>query len=87
MAFAAVPVSVIIYKISRPNKDGHPTAIEDWLTKVSDMNKEWAQKNHNNTAAIQQAAKDKHLFYNIERNTHIELSYPEYVTLSYLPLS
>jgi len=51
------------------------------------MNKEWAQKNHNNTAAIQQAAKDKHLFYNIERNTHIELSYPEYVTLSYLPLS
>ena len=44
-----------------------------------DMQTEWETKNHNNAAAIEQAAKDKHLFYNVPKNKHIELKYPEYV--------
>lgn len=43
------------------------------------MQKEWETKNHNNAAAIEQAAKDKHLFYHVPRQRHIELKYPEYV--------
>jgi len=77
LAFAAIPASVVVYQISRPDKDGEHTTIGKWLEKASDLSKEWEQKNHNTTAAIEQAAKDKHLFYNIERNRHIELSYPE----------
>lgn len=46
------------------------------------MQKEWETKNHNNAAAIEQAAKDKHLFYHVPRQRHIELKYPEYVHTS-----
>jgi hypothetical protein len=34
------------------------------------------------TAALQQAAHDKHLLYNAERTKHHELTYPEYVPIS-----
>ena len=59
--------------------DGELTSLGKWFEKISDLNEEWKRRNHNNTAAIEQAAKDKHLFYNMERNRHIELTYPEYV--------
>ncbi|KAK0632521.1 hypothetical protein B0T14DRAFT_35139 [Immersiella caudata] len=77
LAFAAIPVSVFVYQISRPAKDGELTTIGKWLEKAADLSREWEEKNHNTTAAIQQAAKDKHLFYNVQKNPHIELSYPE----------
>lgn len=33
------------------------------------------------TAAIEQAAHDKHLLYYAPRNTHVDLKFPEYVHL------
>ena len=83
VAVAAIPASVFIYSVSRASKDGEPTTIEKWLNKAMDLSKEWERRNHNTTALIEQAAKDKHLFYNVERNRHIELSYPEYVLLRF----
>jgi hypothetical protein len=35
------------------------------------------------TAALEQAAHDKHLLYGAERSKHYELSYPEYVDFLY----
>jgi hypothetical protein len=35
------------------------------------------------TAALEQAAHDKHLLLGAQRSGHIELRYPEYVTISY----
>ncbi|KAK1758228.1 hypothetical protein QBC47DRAFT_358102 [Echria macrotheca] len=77
VAIAAIPASYLVYTASRPGKDGEPTAISKWLEKTMDLGKEWERRNHNNTAAIEQAARDKHLFLNAPRNRHIELTYPE----------
>ncbi|KAK5655460.1 hypothetical protein OQA88_5731 [Cercophora sp. LCS_1] len=72
-----IPASWFVYRISRPGKDGQPNAVTQWIEKLGDLSKEWETKNHNNTAAIEQAARDKHLFFNAGRNIHIELGYPE----------
>ena len=74
-----IPATVFVYKVSRPDKNGETTVIEKWIGQAMDMQAEWATKNHNNAAAIEQAAKDKHLFYHVPRQRHIELKYPEYV--------
>ncbi|KAK3335642.1 hypothetical protein B0T19DRAFT_14158 [Cercophora scortea] len=77
IAIGAIPASMFVYSISRPGKDGQPSAVSTWLEKLSDNKEKWETRAHLTTAAIQEAARDKHLFYNIERNRHIELSYPE----------
>ncbi len=80
---ASIPASYFVYTISRPGKDGELTTFGKWIEKWSDLSKEWEEKNHANTRAIEQAAADKHLFYHIERNRHVELKYPEYVHISW----
>lgn len=50
------------------------------MEKISDYGKDWETKNHLMTAALEQAAHDKHLLLGAERSTHHELKYPEYVT-------
>lgn len=49
------------------------------MEKISDYGKDWETKNHLMTAALEQAAHDKHLLLGAERSTHHELKYPEYV--------
>jgi hypothetical protein len=68
---------MLVYYVSRPGKDGEASDVSKWLAKVSNMKERWETQNHNNTALIEQAAQDKHLFYHVGRNRHIELSYPE----------
>ncbi len=46
---------------------------------MSEYGEQWEVRNTLRTAAIEQAAHDKHLFYYAGRNTHVELRYPEYV--------
>ena len=77
LAIATIPASVLVYQASRPDKNGETTVIEKWISQSMDLSAEWEKKNHNNTALIEQAAKDKHLFYNVKRNPHIDLKYPE----------
>ncbi|KAK3693938.1 hypothetical protein B0T22DRAFT_476737 [Podospora appendiculata] len=77
IAIGAIPASMFVYSISRPGKDGQPSAVATWLEKISDNKEKWETRAHLTTSAIQEAARDKHLFYNIERNRHIELNYPE----------
>ncbi|KAK4103174.1 hypothetical protein N658DRAFT_422074 [Parathielavia hyrcaniae] len=71
--------SILVYSISRPGDSGEST-IHRWLRKTSDYGTEWETKNHLMTAALEQAAHDKHLLYGAERSTHYELSYPEVFT-------
>ena len=79
-AFGVVPASIFLYSISRPDEDGHRTAFGKYLGKqIADAKEKWETKNHLMTAALQQAAHDKHLFYGVEKNSHVELKYPEYV--------
>ncbi|KAK3311234.1 uncharacterized protein B0T15DRAFT_507816 [Chaetomium strumarium] len=75
-----VAASIFVYSISRPSEDGQPSAIHKWFEKISDYGNEWETKNHLMTAALQQAAHDKHLLYHAERSKHYELTYPEVFT-------
>ncbi|KAK0751608.1 hypothetical protein B0T18DRAFT_320465 [Schizothecium vesticola] len=77
IAVGSIPASVLVYMVSRPDKNGEKTVIEKWIGQAMDMQTEMATKNHNNAAAIEQAAKDRHLFYHVPRQRHIELKYPE----------
>ncbi len=81
MAVGAIPAAMLVYSLSRPGKDGQQPALTKFLGSFSYLDKEWEIRNTLRTAAIEQAAHDKHLFYNVDRNKHIELKYPEYVSL------
>ena len=59
IAVGSIPASVFLYKVSRPDANGEKTVIEKWLAEAMDMHKETARKNHNNAAAVEQAAKDR----------------------------
>lgn len=50
-----------------------------WFEKLANYGTEWETKNHLMTAALEQAAHDRHLLYGAERSKNFELTYPEYV--------
>ncbi|EOO03391.1 putative nadh-ubiquinone oxidoreductase kda subunit protein [Phaeoacremonium minimum UCRPA7] len=79
IAFGALPAGALVYYISRPGKDGEPSSVTKAIQSWSDLGKQWEQRNTLHTAAIEQAAFDKHLYYNAGRNAHIELKYPEMI--------
>ena len=70
---------MLVYSIGQPSADGEPKSLSKMLTRWSNMQSEWERVNTLHTAAIEQAAHDKHLFYYAEGNRHIELTFPEYV--------
>ncbi|KAL2263378.1 hypothetical protein VTK26DRAFT_7017 [Humicola hyalothermophila] len=80
IAGAAILGSAFVYHISRPAENGELSALHRWMIKISDYSKEWETKNQLMTAALEQAARDKHLFLTAERSTHYELKYPEVFT-------
>ena len=54
-----------------------------YFEKLSNYGTEWETKNHLMTAALEQAAHDRHLLYGVERSKYHELKFPEYVIISY----
>ncbi|ERS95995.1 NADH:ubiquinone oxidoreductase 17.8kD subunit [Sporothrix schenckii 1099-18] len=77
IAVGAIPLTYALYTLSRPGKDGEPTAIEAYLNKFSYLREQWETRGHLHTAAVEQAAHDKNLFYTVERSSNIDLRYPE----------
>ena len=71
---------MLVYNIAQPSADGEPTSFTKMLTKWSDFTAENERINTLHTAAVEQAAHDKHLLYYNEGNRHIELKYPEYAS-------
>ncbi|KAL2129024.1 hypothetical protein VTI74DRAFT_8320 [Chaetomium olivicolor] len=80
LTFGLVPTSIFVYQISRPGENGELSTLHKWFEKLSDYGNEWETKNHLMTAALEQAAHDKHLLYTAERSKHYELTYPEVFT-------
>lgn len=91
LAVGAVPVSMFIYNISRPDEEGKPGALSRLIGKYTEMSQMWEERNSLRTAMFEQAALDKHLLLNAPRNKHVELKFPEYVVpprfllLSFIP--
>ncbi|KAL2159242.1 hypothetical protein VTH06DRAFT_2675 [Thermothelomyces fergusii] len=80
VAIGAVLGSVFVYRISRPGENGELSTIHKWIKKLSDYGNEWERRNELMAAALEQAAKDRHLLYNAERSKQFELTYPEVFT-------
>ncbi|KAL2153981.1 hypothetical protein VTH82DRAFT_2657 [Thermothelomyces myriococcoides] len=80
IAVSAILGSIFVYRISRPGENGELSTIHKWTQKLADYGKEWERRNDLMSAALEQAAKDRHLFYNAERSKYYELTYPEVFT-------
>ncbi|KAK1764672.1 hypothetical protein QBC33DRAFT_456867 [Phialemonium atrogriseum] len=80
VAIGAVATSAIVYSISRPGKDGEPSTITKLFDRFAFLKEQDELRNTLRTAAIEQAAHDKHLLYYAPRNQHVELKYPEVFT-------
>jgi hypothetical protein len=80
LTLGVIPASIFVYWISRPGQNGELSTMHKWFQKISkEYGKDWEQSNHLMTAAIEQAAHDRHLLYGAPRGRHFELTYPEYV--------
>jgi len=69
---------MLVYGLSRPDKNGDAPALTKWIASWANQAEEWERINTKHTATVEQAARDKHLFFNVEANPHIELKFPEY---------
>ncbi|KAK4189707.1 hypothetical protein QBC35DRAFT_544763 [Podospora australis] len=72
-----IAASYFVYSISRTGKNGEESSLHKYFKKLADYKDEWETRNHLVTAAMEQAAHDKHLLYNAPRSRTIELKYPE----------
>ncbi|KAH8885130.1 hypothetical protein GQ53DRAFT_369406 [Thozetella sp. PMI_491] len=68
---------MLVYSISQPSADGEAKGFTRLLTRWGDNNAEWERINSLHTAAIEQAAHDKHLLYYTQGVRHVDLKYPE----------
>ena len=75
--FGAAPASAVLYYACQPGAGGQPSSLTQAMERFSDFRSEWEKRNILHTQAIEQAAHDKNLFYNVQRNTHVELKFPE----------
>ncbi|KAL8795542.1 MAG: hypothetical protein Q9195_001963 [Heterodermia aff. obscurata] len=79
LALAAIPASFALYKLSRSSSDD--PASQPWLTRVmlyyDSWREDWKRRNLLHTAAVEQAAHDRHLFYGVPRTHIVELRAPE----------
>ncbi|KAK0718931.1 hypothetical protein B0T21DRAFT_58934 [Apiosordaria backusii] len=67
----------VVYKVSRPGKDGELSTFSKWLKEWADLHQTWETRNDLLAAAVEQAAQDKHLMLNAPRNRTHELRFPE----------
>ena len=77
LAIGVIPASMLVYSLSRPDKNGDAPALTKWIAGWANQGEEWERVNTNHTATVERAARDKHMFFNVEANPHIELKFPE----------
>ncbi|KAI0160354.1 hypothetical protein GGR57DRAFT_457332 [Xylariaceae sp. FL1272] len=73
-----VPAVIIATQyLSEPARDGEPNRLAKWMSDKFDYFNDWEARNTLRTQVIEQAAHDKHLFYNAGKSQHVELKTPE----------
>ncbi|KAK4230746.1 hypothetical protein QBC38DRAFT_22410 [Podospora fimiseda] len=77
IAVGLVPASYIVYSISRTGENGEESTLHKWFRSLTDYGTQWETRNHMVTAALEQAAHDKHLLLNAPQRKNIELRFPE----------
>jgi hypothetical protein len=76
---AAIPISLGVYAVSRPDKDGKMAGFSRFIDSYSHYREKWAARNTLHTAAIEQAGFNKNLYLRSTPSKHVELRFPEYV--------
>lgn len=80
VTLGAVAGSILVYSVSRPGANGEPSSITKLYERFAYLKEQDEIRNTLRTAAIEQAAHDKHLLNYNDRNAHIDLKFPEYVS-------
>jgi len=73
----ALPASFALYYLSRASETGEASRFTTYINQLANLGKRWEERNHLHTAAIEQAAQDRHLFNYAERSNHVDLRFPE----------
>ncbi|TVY39416.1 NADH-ubiquinone oxidoreductase 17.8 kDa subunit, mitochondrial [Lachnellula occidentalis] len=74
---AAIPISVGVYKMSKPDKDGKTTGLTQLMDKYSSYKEAYAARNTLHTNMSEQAAFDSNLYKNSKGSKHVDLRFPE----------
>ena len=82
LTITAVPVVYALYAFTT-NDPGAAPLFTRMINYYSQYEERWKQRNTLHTAMIEQAAFDRNLFQNSERNQMIDLKFPEYILPSF----
>ncbi|KAH6670522.1 NADH-ubiquinone oxidoreductase 17.8 kDa subunit [Halenospora varia] len=77
VCLAAVPLSIGVYAMSRPDANGKAAGFSRFIDGYSYYQDKWAASNNLHTAAIEQAAYYKNLDRSATGTTHVDLRFPE----------
>ncbi|EPE36581.1 NADH-ubiquinone oxidoreductase 17.8 kDa subunit [Glarea lozoyensis ATCC 20868] len=77
VVLAAIPLSIGLYSVSRPDKDGKPAGLSRFIDSFSHYKEKWATQNTLHVQAIEQAAYNRNVDQNATPSMHIDLRFPE----------
>ncbi|KAL5614866.1 hypothetical protein BROUX41_004947 [Berkeleyomyces rouxiae] len=70
---ASLPASLILYKLSQPSADGTQPSITRYLQQYMALGDLWEERNKGHVAAVEEAARDRLLFFHQPRPHHYEV--------------
>lgn len=74
---SGLPLSCLLYFISRPGENGEAPALTRWLNSYRNWYDVWEERGALHAKAVQQASHDRQLFLSAPRSTFHEPRYPE----------
>jgi hypothetical protein len=77
VVLGAIPLSLGVYAVSRPDKDGKMAGLTKVINSYSYYKERWAARNTLHTAMIEQAAFDRNLYQSSPGTKHVDLRFPE----------
>jgi hypothetical protein len=72
-----MPAAFALYYFSKASETGQESRFTSYIKSMANLGTRWEERTALHTAAIEQAAHDKHLFAYAERSSHVDLRYPE----------
>ncbi|KAL2886772.1 NADH ubiquinone reductase H+-translocating [Ceratocystis lukuohia] len=73
MLAAALPAGITLYQLSQPDANGTQPAITRYLQQYMALGDLWEERNKGHVAAVEEAARDRLLFFHQPRPHHYEV--------------
>ncbi len=81
ITFGTIPAGWALYKVSRVNDDGTDPWFTRLIARYMEAQDELAERNDRHVRMVEQAGRDRVLFFNTKPDEHIEMNFPEYVPI------